>query len=76
MKLVELGRGFGLTRSRVVDRRRAGGYWIFAGLLDNVLYEVHLYKAGLRLHEGWVYTSRMILSMSARRLVPVAVTCF
>src|SRR5215467_10489179 len=42
-KLVELARGFGLTEGGLwvpeggsADR----GYWIFAGLLDNVIYKV------------------------------------
>jgi gluconolactonase len=39
-KLVELARGFGLTEGGlwVVDGQ--SGYWIFTGLLDNVLYKV------------------------------------
>jgi gluconolactonase len=39
-KLVELARGFGLTEGGlwVVDGK--SGYWIFTGLLDNVLYKV------------------------------------
>jgi gluconolactonase len=48
-KLVELARGFGLTEGGLwipgsnvsnVSNAGNGGYWIFAGLLDNVLYKV------------------------------------
>src|SRR5438477_6137833 len=39
-KLVELGRGFGLTEGGLWVAEGANGYWIFAGLLDNVLYRV------------------------------------
>src|SRR5207244_10065799 len=39
-KLVELGRGFGLTEGGLWIAERANGYWIFAGLLDNVLYRI------------------------------------
>jgi gluconolactonase len=39
-KLVELGRGFGLTEGGLWIAEGASGYWIFAGLLDNVLYKV------------------------------------
>ncbi|HLH30871.1 MAG TPA: hypothetical protein VKY31_06680, partial [Terriglobia bacterium] len=39
-KLVELGRGFGLTEGGLWIPEGTGGYWIFAGLIDNVLYKV------------------------------------
>src|SRR5439155_6821755 len=39
-KLVELGRGFGLTEGGLWIAEGASGYWVFAGLLDNVLYKV------------------------------------
>ena len=39
-KLVELGRGFGLTEGGLWIAEGTSGYWIFAGLLDNVLYKV------------------------------------
>ncbi len=39
-ELVELGRGFGLTEGGLCIAEGADGYWIFAGLLDNVLYRV------------------------------------
>src|SRR4051794_38752772 len=39
-KLVELARGFGLTEGGLWVAEGQGGYWIFAGLLDNVLYKV------------------------------------
>ena len=39
-KLVELARGFGLTEGGLWIAEGTGGYWIFAGLLDNVLYKV------------------------------------
>jgi sugar lactone lactonase YvrE len=39
-KLVELGRGFGLTEAGLWIAEGPSGYWIFAGLLDNVLYKV------------------------------------
>src|SRR3984885_7460393 len=39
-KLVELGRGFGLTEGGLWIAEAPSGYWIFAGLLDNVLYKV------------------------------------
>src|SRR6516164_6576158 len=39
-KLVELGNGFGLTEGGLWVAEGAGGYWIFAGLLDNVIYKV------------------------------------
>jgi len=39
-KLVELAHGFGLTEGGLWIAEGAGGYWIFAGLLDNVLYKV------------------------------------
>jgi len=39
-KLLELGRGFGLTEGGLWIAEGASGYWIFAGLLDNVLYKV------------------------------------
>ena len=38
--LVELARGFGLTEGGLWIPDGASGYWIFAGLLDNVLYKV------------------------------------
>jgi len=40
-KLVELARGFGLTEGGLWVAQGDGvnrGYWIFTGLLDNVLY--------------------------------------
>ncbi len=39
-KLVELARGFGLTEGGLWVADGNSGYWIFAGLLDNVLYKV------------------------------------
>lgn len=39
-KLVELARGFGLTEGGLWIAEGNSGYWIFAGLLDNVLYKV------------------------------------
>src|SRR4051812_48817583 len=39
-KLVELAHGFGLTEAGLWIADGPGGYWIFAGLLDNVLYKV------------------------------------
>jgi gluconolactonase len=39
-KLVELARGFGLTEGGLWIAEGASGYWVFAGLLDNVLYKV------------------------------------
>src|SRR5262252_2440860 len=39
-KLVELGRGFGLTEGGLWIEEGTSGYWIFGGLLDNVLYKV------------------------------------
>jgi len=39
-KLVELARGFGLTEGGLWIPEGSSGYWIFAGLLDNVLYKV------------------------------------
>jgi len=39
-KLVELARGFGLTEGGLWIAEGSGGYWVFAGLLDNVLYKV------------------------------------
>jgi len=38
--LVELARGFGLTEGGLWIAEGGSGYWIFAGLLDNVLYKV------------------------------------
>ena len=38
--LVELGRGFGLTDGGLWIEEGSAGYWIFAVLLDNVLYKV------------------------------------
>jgi gluconolactonase len=38
--LVELARGFGLTEGGLWIADGNTGYWIFAGLLDNVLYSV------------------------------------
>ena len=39
-KLVELASGFGLTEGGLWIADGNSGYWIFAGLLDNVLYKV------------------------------------
>jgi len=39
-KLVELANGFGLTEAGLWIADGRSGYWIFAGLLDNVLYKV------------------------------------
>src|SRR6266852_702974 len=39
-KLVELARGFGLTEGGLWIADGNSGSWIFAGLLDNVLYKV------------------------------------
>ena len=39
-KLVELARGFGLTEGGLWIAEGSSGYWIVAGLLDNVLYKV------------------------------------
>ena len=39
-QLVELARGFGLTEGGLWIAEGNGGYWIFAGLLDNVIYKV------------------------------------
>src|SRR6266853_1175905 len=39
-KLVELAHGFGLTEAGLWIADGQSGYWIFAGLLDNVLYKV------------------------------------
>lgn len=39
-KLVELATGFGLTEAGLWIPEGNGGYWIFAGLIDNVLYKV------------------------------------
>jgi gluconolactonase len=39
-KLVELAKGFGLTEAGLWIEEGRTGYWIFAGLLDNVLYKV------------------------------------
>ena len=39
-KPVELARGFGLTEAGLWIADGQAGYWIFAGLLDNVLYKV------------------------------------
>ena len=39
-KLVELARGFGLTEGGLWIADGKTGYWIFTGLLDNVLYKV------------------------------------
>src|SRR5262245_62880569 len=39
-ELVELARGFGLTEGGLWIAEGNSGYWIFAGLLDNVLYKV------------------------------------
>ncbi len=39
-KLVELARGFGLTEGGLWMPEGQSGYWIFTGLLDNVLYKV------------------------------------
>jgi gluconolactonase len=39
-QLVELASGFGLTEAGLWILEGNSGYWIFAGLLDNVLYKV------------------------------------
>ena len=39
-KLVELAHGFGLTEGGLWIREGQSGYWVFTGLLDNVLYKV------------------------------------
>src|SRR5207247_2096727 len=39
-KLVELAHGFGLTEAGLWIADGKSGYWIFGGLLDNVLYRV------------------------------------
>jgi len=39
-KLIEPANGFGLTEAGLWIREGNSGYWIFAGLLDNVLYKV------------------------------------
>jgi gluconolactonase len=39
-KLVELARGFGLSEGGLWIADGKSGYWIFTGLLDNVLYKV------------------------------------
>ena len=39
-KLVELARGFGLTEGGLWIAEGSSGYWVFAGLLDNVIYKV------------------------------------
>jgi gluconolactonase len=39
-QLVELGQGFGLTEGGLWIKEGNSGYWIFGGLLDNVLYKV------------------------------------
>src|SRR5215471_7331476 len=39
-KLVELARGFGLTEGGLWIPEGSSGNWIFAGLLDNVIYKV------------------------------------
>jgi gluconolactonase len=39
-KLVELASGFGLTEGGLWVAEGSSGYWIFTGLLDNVLYKV------------------------------------
>jgi len=39
-KLVELGTGFGLTEGGLWIPEGNSGYWVFAGLIDNVLYKV------------------------------------
>jgi gluconolactonase len=39
-KLVELARGFGLSEGGLWIADGRSGYWIFTGLLDNVLYKV------------------------------------
>src|SRR5688500_8719793 len=38
--LVELARGFGLTEGGLWVADGTDGYWVFAGLLDNVIYKV------------------------------------
>src|SRR5215467_13828216 len=74
-KLVELGRGFGLTEAGLWIAEGPSGYWIFAGLLDNVLYRSRHRSRSPSSWRGLVIPAT-ILSMSARRLVPVAVMCF
>jgi gluconolactonase len=44
-RLEELARGFGLTEGGLWVTEGNSGYWIFAGLLDNVLYKVTPQKA-------------------------------
>src|SRR5215813_1004622 len=39
-QLTELARGFGLTEGGLWVAEGNSGYWIFAGLLDNVLYKI------------------------------------
>ena len=39
-QLTELARGFGLTEGGLWVAEGNSGYWIFAGLLDNVIYKV------------------------------------
>ncbi len=39
-RLIELARGFGLTEGGLWIPEGNSGYWIFAGLLDNVIYKV------------------------------------
>jgi hypothetical protein len=39
-QLIELANGFGLTEGGLWMSEGGSGFWIFAGLLDNVLYKV------------------------------------
>ena len=74
-KLVELARGFGLTEGGLWIAEGNSGYWIFAGLLDNVLYKVTPQQAGLRVHgEGRIHRHRCG-AHAVPRLAPVAVMC-
>lgn len=74
-RLIELGRGFGLTEGGLWIEEGAGGYWIFAGLLDNVLYKVTPQKKVSVFMERAGYTGNDP-EHSARRLAPAAVMCF
>src|ERR1700756_925812 len=76
-KLVELGRGFGLTEAGLWIAEGPSGYRVFAGLIDNVLYKVSSTRSRHRSRSpsSWrgLVIPATIRSMSARRLVPVAV---
>jgi hypothetical protein len=72
--LVELARGFGLTEGGLWIEEGNTGYWIFAGLLDNVLYKVTPRKQVSVFMEKAGYTGSDP-SMSAPRRVRVAVMC-